>query len=187
MREVAQEDDPQRYHAIQQEVKRLRNQIKAELRRNAASQWRRFLEGITAKQWKTVWRVAKWARSKAGKPQGPLQLPPLRKDDRSQPTNQFQEKAHILIDRFFPPPAQADLSDLPVLRRENHQTVYSIPSDINWQELAETIRKLPNKKAPGPDELTNEVLKIIRLPLVVALQEIFQSCLTQGHFLYYFR
>jgi len=49
------------------------------------------------------------------------------------------------------------------------------------------IGKLPNKKAPGPDELTNKVLKIIRLPLAVALQEVFQSCLTQGHFPHYFQ
>jgi hypothetical protein len=189
MREAAREDNPQKYQAVQREIKRLRNQIKAELRRNAAYQWRLFLENVTTTKEgrETVWRIAKWARDKAGRAQGPPQLPPLRRDTQSHPTDVFQEKASILTSKFFPPPAQADLSDLQTPRREEYQARHAIPTDISWQELGETIKKLPSKKAPGPDELTNEILKAIRLPLAIALQEIFQSCLTQGYFPQYFR
>jgi hypothetical protein len=100
--------------------------------------------------------MAKWAKKKAGRPAEDPHLLPLRRAGEPQATNDNDEKAKILTERFFPQPAPADLSDI---TGETPVTRLRVDSDMTTEEMARTISRLLNNTAPGPDRIPNEALK----------------------------
>jgi len=89
-------------------------------------------------------------------------LPPLRRAGELQATSNNNKKAKILIERFFPQPAPADLSDI---TGETPVTRLRVDSDITTKEMARTISRLLNNTALGPDGILNKALKTYR-PLI---------------------
>jgi len=67
------------------------------------------------------------------------------------------EKAEILRTTFFPQPPQADLSDIQMA--SYLEVVPSPRTLITPSQVGNAIEKLALKKAPGPDEIPNLVLK----------------------------
>ena len=57
-------------------------------------------------------KLAKWARLRSQAPKDLPQFPPLKRRGIDGVINEFNEKAEILHAKFFPPPFEADLSDL---------------------------------------------------------------------------
>ncbi|MBW0525251.1 hypothetical protein O181_064966 [Austropuccinia psidii MF-1] len=53
---------------------------------------------------------------------------------------------------------------------------------ITVDEIRTNIKQLPNKKSPGPDGVPNELIKIACDLLVNKLADLFNNCLTIGHF-----
>ena len=51
---------------------------------------------------KCLWRMAKWAKRKAGRPVEDPHLPPLQRPGESLAISDNDKKAKILIERFFP-------------------------------------------------------------------------------------
>jgi hypothetical protein len=51
---------------------------------------------------RVIYTILKWAKKKAGRPAEDPHLPPLRRAGESQATNNNDEKAKILTERFFP-------------------------------------------------------------------------------------
>ncbi|MBW0503453.1 hypothetical protein O181_043168 [Austropuccinia psidii MF-1] len=49
-------------------------------------------------------------------------------------------------------------------------------------EIRTNIKQLPNKKSPGPDGIPNELIKIACNLIVNKLADLFNNCLTLGHF-----
>ncbi|MBW0490729.1 hypothetical protein O181_030444 [Austropuccinia psidii MF-1] len=53
---------------------------------------------------------------------------------------------------------------------------------ITTQEIARALEELPKKKAPGPDQIANELLKETSFLLTLHLEKVFNSCLRNGYF-----
>ncbi|MBW0514366.1 hypothetical protein O181_054081 [Austropuccinia psidii MF-1] len=53
---------------------------------------------------------------------------------------------------------------------------------LTTDEVRTNIEKLPNKKSPGPDGIPNELIKIACNLIINKLTDLFNNCLTAGHF-----
>jgi hypothetical protein len=144
--------------------KELSKQLKKELARASRANWRSFVDLFTSapvpQHNRNLWTLSKWSRQRAGKPQPPPHLPEMRRTVQEALTDSNKEKTQILKEKFFPTGGQADLVDIAGEAIPEHSL--NIPSTITADALKETIRKLPNGKAPGPDGLPNEVLKNLK-------------------------
>ena len=97
---------------------------------------------------------------------------------------QMPRKPRSSPNAFFPPPAQADLSDVPGGGRGHTGpwplSLY-ISSDVTEATIAEVIQSLPGRKAPGPDRITNQVLKVCKEEISEYLTVIARACLHIGY------
>ena len=144
-----------------QSYKALSNQLKKEIRRVSRDNWRRFLEEATTAPGlpykKGLWKLSRWSwKVGSGGQPGP-HLPALRRTTHDQPTQDNAEKMKILAEKFFPATGQADLSDTAGGIHEGNSI--AVPQEVSPHLVEETIQKLPNNKAPGPDGIPNEALK----------------------------
>jgi Reverse transcriptase (RNA-dependent DNA polymerase) len=89
------------------------------------------------------------------------------------------EKAEIFRATFFPQPPPANLSDI-------HKTSYAeavpLPPQITPSQIRTAVKKLAPKKAPGPDEIPNLVLKKCYDEINEHLLLFAQESLAAGHF-----
>ncbi|MBW0494381.1 hypothetical protein O181_034096 [Austropuccinia psidii MF-1] len=73
----------------------------------------------------------------------------------------------------------ASLDDIP------HQQPPNLPPDfppITRDEVTNAISTLPNRKAPGPDGIPNELIKMSTTHLASILTDLFNFCLRQGQY-----
>ena len=70
-------------------------------------------------------------------------------------SHSYKKKAEVLMELFFPPPVQADLSDI---NESTYPRPYNMGS-ITRNEIARAVFKSPSKKAPGLDDIPNLVLQ----------------------------
>ncbi|MBW0524408.1 hypothetical protein O181_064123 [Austropuccinia psidii MF-1] len=73
---------------------------------------------------------------------------------------------------------QVYLSDIPISPLELQKDF----EEITHNEIQTNIRSLPNKKAPGPDLIPNELLKITGQVILKNLQNLLNFCLKIGYF-----
>ncbi|MBW0486188.1 hypothetical protein O181_025903, partial [Austropuccinia psidii MF-1] len=73
----------------------------------------------------------------------------------------------------------ADLWDIPCQRPPRLPPEFP---PVTEEEVMRTISSLPNRKAPGPDGIPNELIKIAKTLLTPPLTCIFNMCLRQGLF-----
>lgn len=133
------------------DYKRVMNQKKQALRRGRTYVGRSFMAEIT--KGKGIWKMVKWAKTKADKPQTTPQCPPLQRSAQESPTFDNNIRTRILADKFFPPPEEADLADIPA-------TVYlesiTIRQQITEEMITSALKKMSPDKVPGPDEAQME-------------------------------
>ncbi|KAI0990807.1 hypothetical protein K3495_g17380, partial [Podosphaera aphanis] len=74
-------------------------------------------------------------------------------------TNDNHEKADILREKFFPTGVLADLSDL----SDNWSPKRELDTnpEVTPDEVEEVLKRFPRGKAPGPDEIPNEILQLL--------------------------
>ena len=127
-----------------------------------------------------MWRLSKWSRNKAGRPVKDPHLPPLRKSPDDPLIIDNEGKANLLISQFYPPPPEADLSDIP----NNTSTLprFTIPQDFLDILLERELEKLPNGKALGLNKIANKVLKKVYKKLVLYLAEVFTAAVHLGYY-----
>jgi Reverse transcriptase (RNA-dependent DNA polymerase)/Endonuclease-reverse transcriptase len=146
-----------------QEAKHLSNQLKKEMRRNARNHWRRVVQDVSeaARQGgkKGLWKLSQWSRKVAGKPHEDSHLPALREHPDDKGTSDDAERTRLLAKKFFPGPPQADLSD--IAGEAQPTRTLNVAEEVSLEEIRGLIHSLPNNKTPGPDEIPNEVLKIL--------------------------
>lgn len=161
------------------QAKALSNSLKHEMRRNARASWRRLIGELTdnARQNCTegLWKLSRWSRRVAGKPHEDPHLPALRRTEGETPTDNPQEKAQILAEKFFPAPPQVDISD--IASEAQSRRPLQINQTVTQEEIQGILARIPNNKAPGPDGIPNEVLKtlgpVIDRDLAQAISKVF--------------
>ena len=99
-------------------------------------------------------------------------------DERTQTANTIKKKCDVLRDQFFPAPRQADLTDiLEQPRVKPLETEQEIPIE----EINEALRWIAKNKAPGPDQIPNQVLFEAREWLSPQLKTVFSAALRNGY------
>ena len=125
-----------------------------------------------------IWKLARWAKDKSQKPREIPKMPPLRHEGQTAET--FEEKAEMLKAKakFFPPSPPADLSDIP---GSFYPATADCPMTITNDEVIVNIQRLKSDKAPGPDGITNRILKACSTKLAELLNPLFQACVTHAY------
>lgn len=164
--QTRQDDD---YEAYRQARNRKGRYIQ-KLLRNAHRQ--RVEEASSSKN--GLWKLVKWAKNRQD-------IPPACTPTLSKPDGKFvyrpEEKAEVLRQSFFPPPCQADLSDI-----NGYKYPPSIECpDITLPEIEKATRRAAPNKAPGADGIINGVLHRTLDILLPGLQKLFNACLQVGY------
>lgn len=121
-----------------------------------------------------LWKLVKWAKSRHELPA--TCTPELVKPDGGI-ARMAQDKAKVLCESFFTPPAEADLSDI---------DGYQYPSPIEcpnmtMNEIEKAVKSAAPHKAPGADGITNGILQLVLDILLPSLYRLFNACLEQGY------
>jgi hypothetical protein len=121
-----------------------------------------------------LWRLVKWAKNRHAIT--PTCTPALQKPGGGFAT-QAEEKAETLRQYFFPPPLNADLSDI---------GGYMYPPPIECPEITPTeikraVHKAAPNKAPGTDNIPNGILHQTIGILLPHLHRLFNACLQIGY------
>jgi hypothetical protein len=129
--------------------------------------WRKFVKEADEK---TIWKLKKYMDST------PISsyIPTINETAASN-----DEKAEIFKSTFFPPPPPADLSDI---EGANYPEPVPSPPRITLSQVETAIEKLAAKKAPGPDEIPNLVLKKCYNEIKEHVLLLAQESLETGHF-----
>jgi len=160
-----------------QEASRAKQKIIAEAKR------KQFREAIAeAAEGNSIWRLAKWGRTKAQLPPELPIMPTLTTSEGQAVT--FQEKAEALRGRFYPR-VEADLSDI-------HDTSFSLESfprsamqvdKTTSREEVETVLKSSRPfKAPGRDGIPTGFLKALGPRVAEAIANLASACWKHSHY-----
>ena len=126
-----------------QEWRNKRDEYKHAIKRAKETVWKQFVDEADER---TIWMVKKYIDTKPA----PYYIPAIN-DAMSN-----DEKATEFTAAFFPPPPMANLCDI-------ESTTYPEPVQMNTKitirQIERAIDKLSPNKAPGPDEITNAIIK----------------------------
>ena len=150
-----------------------RNKKGRHIQKSLRNTHRRRVEEASASQ-SGLWNLVKWAKNRGNAL--PASTPALAKPN-GELAHQPGEKAEVLRQSFFPPPLQADLSDI-----EGYQ--YPQPTecpDITEEEIRRVVRRASPNKAPGADGIPNGILHLTLDILLPHLCKLFNACLQQGY------
>lgn len=130
---------------------------------------------------KGLWKITKWAPHRQETPTATV-TPTLTKPDSSSEATP-EGKAELLKNTFFPPPVNADLSDI---TGYDYPMPYRCPL-ITEAEIERAIRKAAPNKAPGTDGITNGILQKVLGLILPTLHQLFNASLSLGYFPQHFR
>src|SRR5271170_3068589 len=160
------------HHADKQAWRVKANEYTTEITRAKAAKWKEFVNSADAK---TIWQIKKYITNI---PASTL-IPTL---DGHAATN--EDKVTTLRKAFFPRPPPADLTDISHLNQR--ATIY--PPEVQYEpqvtvnQIRKAVNRLAPDKAPGPDKITNRVLKRA-LPIIEQhLKNAMQASINLGHF-----
>jgi ribonuclease HI len=121
-----------------------------------------------------LWKLVKWAKNRHNI--SAACTPPIAKPDGTL-ADRPEEKAEILRQSFFPPPARANLSDI---EGYDYPPAIECPR-ITLQEIEKAIRRAAPNKAPGTDGIPNGILHQLLDILSPSLVRLFNACLDRGY------
>jgi exonuclease III len=158
-------------------IKRYNEAVRAKGRlvtKEKRKQFRREVAEAAARD--DIWNLAKWARTKAQDTPELPQIPALR--DGEGWARERNEKERVLFQRFFPPPPEVDLTDIPEATYPDqiHQTEEITEEEISW-----IIQRVGANKAPGPDDIPNRLLKITSEAIAPCIARIARGSIRQGY------
>ena len=90
-----------------------------------------------------------------------------------------EQKAIMLQKTFFPSPPPANLDDI---QRASYPSEIPFNHRVTIRQVRQAINQLSPDKAPGPDEITNRVLKHALPVIENHLQSLMQASINRGHF-----
>jgi hypothetical protein len=139
-------------------MRALTNSLQKELRANARAKWRKTL-GQASSDYNggnaSLWQLIRWSKRKASKAHKDPNIPALRRQEGAPLEDQNETKAEILAEKFFPRETRQVTAEIQLSHQLNAPTILE-------EEIQDIIKKLPTGKAPGPDEIPNEVLRDLR-------------------------
>jgi exonuclease III len=147
-----------------------------QIKRDRNLAWRKTVKEITEDPTK-IWKMAKWAREKAGKGNQLPQFPEIQDQD-GNPQDDNNKKADALAAHFFPTPKPADLQDI---QEATYPDPFQVDTQVRTQEVIQLLKHLPTRKAAGPDQIPNLLLKECREELSPLLCKFFTACIQTGH------
>ncbi|OAQ57920.1 reverse transcriptase [Pochonia chlamydosporia 170] len=121
-----------------------------------------------------LWKLVKWAKNRHETL--PACTPALVKPD-GKLVYRPEEKAELLRQSFFPPPRQANLSDI---NGYQYPPPIECP-DVTLSEIEKAVRRTAPNKAPGTDGIINGVLHHTLDVLLPSLHKLFNACLQLGY------
>jgi len=121
-----------------------RDEYRHEIKRAKDRTWKQFLEDADER---TIWTAKKYLDSMPT----PHYIPTL-----NNTANSNEEKAAEFQANFFPPPPTADLSDIPTA---TYPPPVPCEIEITMTQVERAINRVAPNKAPGPDEISNLVVK----------------------------
>ena len=167
-----QEDDYEAY-------RKARNRKGRHIQKVLRDTHRQRVEEASASQ-SGLWNLVKWAKNRSNTTAACT--PPLLKPN-GELAHEHQDKAQLLRQSLFPPPAMADLSDI-----EGYQYPPAIQCpDITGPEVEKAIRGASPNKAPGGDGITNGILQQVLDIILPHLKVLFNACLRLGYCPAHFR
>jgi hypothetical protein len=166
----AYDRDPTEEHRVA--YRRAQRQLKKQLHKNRTHLWRNHVDKAS-RQPDKLWALARWARTKAGKPPDLPQLPAI-KVPGGDTTADNELKAKALAERFFPPPLPVDLSDIP---EAAYGDPINVAQEVTEDEILNAVARVAPDKAPGPDAIPNRLLKECGKALAPTLRRVFTACL----------
>jgi hypothetical protein len=171
-----------RDQALKFEVNLRERIIKEEIKSIRNANWALKLEGIRPND-KSLWKTTKFLKKRQ------QFIPPLKIADKSLITK--AEKANAIAETFEnnhinPIPDQnLDFTNATNDKVTNYikQIEENTPIDpTNLEEIDEIVKKLKNNKAPGPDKITNRLIKKLPKRGLDYIQFIINSCLRLNYF-----
>ena len=103
-------------------------------------------------------------------------MPTLEFDGQTAST--FNKKSKMLKNTFFPPPSPVDLRDIP---GSFYPTPSPCPMIITKLEVLGALQLLSSNKAPGPDGISNKILKACATTLAELLTPLYQAYIDQAY------
>jgi hypothetical protein len=91
----------------------------------------------------------------------------------------YEEITNTLKRSFFRPPLPAIMQELEYAK---YPPAVHYNASITIEQIQRAVHKVAPDKAPGPDEITNRVLKQALPTIETNLQQILQASLNLGHF-----
>jgi hypothetical protein len=164
-------------------LNRAANELKQALREHSNKKWTTLLENTKIED-NSLWRLTKKLK------QTPHQtIPPLEKQNRTAITD--EDKLEMIAETFeeqFTPNQANTLSQTKDI--EIHTAIYNLERTIpttpipttTTEEINQIIQNLPPKKAPGPDQITNKMLKQLNEQAITKLTEIINAIFKHRHF-----
>ncbi|MBW0462020.1 hypothetical protein O181_001735 [Austropuccinia psidii MF-1] len=131
--------------------------------------WRKF---IASQEPNHAFEALKFTKIKSSS-----KVKPLRKQT-GEITNDKKEQTELLFEMFAQAGKRADLSNIP----EAPLALEKNFKKITLNKIKTSISQLPNKKAPGLDQIPNELLKILGNVLLDDLHKLFNAFLQIGYF-----
>ena len=152
---------------------------KKEKKKAIANEKRKYFRQEIAKaaeDQRGIWKLARWAKDKSHLPRELPQFPPLKNQGGTATT--YQDNIDVLKNHFFPPPPEADLSNI-------QGTVYppeiQADQEVKEEEIATVISRLHGMKAPGPDGIINWIIQLLLEDILPSLPWLFQACVTLAY------
>jgi len=153
------------------EYKKLRNEYNKKVRNAKYNTWKQFVEAANEK---TIWTIKKYMNSK------PTQhyIPTINgtATTNEEKADQFRE---VLLPAISSLPV-ADTSD--IIATHVYPEPMPFTSTITKKQIERAVGKIAPDKAPGPDEITNRVLKKNFDSIQAHLHTLAQACIDTGHF-----
>ncbi len=126
------------------------------------------IEKESKEEGKSLWRLAKWAKSKSFLSPAPPSIPTLMAPQG--PATTPEAKCEALKARFFPPIPTADLSDIPNFVYPMEKMSSHI---ISLEESSFAVSKARSNRAPGPDGIPIFFLNLLGRPLLEYIEPLF--------------
>jgi hypothetical protein len=146
---------------------------------------RSFREAIheVAEKGGGMWKLAKWGRTKAQRP-NELPIMPTLVTEQGNIAHTIAEKAEFLRARFYPT-MEADLTDIndfSFSRESFPPDSIEVSQEATKEEVESTLKSRKPFKAPGIDGIPNGFLQAMGSRMAEAIAKLATACWKQGHY-----